>query len=214
MSLLAIRSKDREPGGTSSDFRIRLQQPIQGAFSLAHVLVPHSMYTVRASCNTLSLSQGGGLHTFEVEPGFYDASSLCAAVEQALRGATGNPQFACVFSALTGRVTISSSSTFSLLWGGLANSIAPLLGFDATSTGFATSHTGSGLLDLTHRSLGFQIVVEAPGVAYGVTNTRGHHSSFMISNEEDAQQYTVWEAWTGLGMPDSSQPHPHIQLYV
>ena len=49
---------------------------------------------------------------------------------------------------MTARVTISrgNGNRFALLWAGLANSLAPVLGFDPdTSTGLATSHERPGL---------------------------------------------------------------------
>ena len=45
---LAIRSKDRDASTSesSSDFRIRLNQPIQGSYYLSHALTPNTSYTV------------------------------------------------------------------------------------------------------------------------------------------------------------------------
>ena len=55
--MLCLRSRDRVSGASSSDFRIKLNQPIQGAFYLSHVLIPNTAYTVRADCNALALAR-------------------------------------------------------------------------------------------------------------------------------------------------------------
>ena len=200
--MLAVRSKDRlaSTSVSSSDFRIQLNQPIQGAYYLSHVLIPNTSYPVRADNNTLALMpEGGGLNILTITPGFYTGESLCVAVELAIRGATGDPNFAVTVSPVTARVTISrgNGNRFALLWAGLANSLAPVLGFDpAVSTDLAASHTGTELMDLTHSHLTFNVIVDAPGVSYGITNTRGHHASFMVSNEENSLDYISWDERT------------------
>ena len=145
--MLAIRSKDRDASTSvsSSDFRIQLNQPIHGSYYLSHALIPNTSFPVRADNNTLALMpEGGGLHVLTITPGFYTGQSLCEAVELAGRGATGDPNFGCELSPVTARVTISrgNGNRFALLWAGLANSLAPVLGFDPTvSTDLAMSHT-------------------------------------------------------------------------
>ena len=197
--MLAIRSKDRDPSTStsSSDFRIKLSQPIRGSYYLSHALISNSMYTVRQNCSAFSLSlQGGGIHAFTLDPGYYTGTTLCAAVELGIRGAMGNSQFGVELSERTGRVTISGPIAFSLLWGGLENSLAPLLGFSQTSTGFATSHAGTELMDLTHRTLTFNVVVDCPGVDFQITSTMDHHASFLIANEENSLDYISWNERT------------------
>ena len=93
--MLAIRSKDRDASTSesSSDFRIQLNQPIQGAFYLSHVRIPNTAYSVRADSNTLALTpEGGGLHFMTIDPGFYTGQSLCEALELAIRAAIGDPR--------------------------------------------------------------------------------------------------------------------------
>ena len=108
--MLAVRSKDRDASTSvsSSDFRIQLNQPIQGAYYLSHVLIPNTSYPVRPDNNTLALMpEGGGLHILTIDPGFYTGQSLCEALELAIRGAIGDPNFGCELSPVTARVTIS-----------------------------------------------------------------------------------------------------------
>ena len=184
--MLAIRSKDRE-SGTSSAFRIKLNQPARGRYWLSHVLIPNAMYTVRPDCNRLRVSQAGVQTEVAVPSGFYTSTSLLAALETQMAG------FTFALDPVTLRLTIANPGAFALLWAGLENSIAPVLGFPPVDTGLASAHTGTELMDLTYRHLTFNVLVEAPGVDFGVTNTKGHHSSFMVGNTENSLDYIVWD---------------------
>ena len=49
-------------------------------------------------------------------------------------------------------------------------------------------------MDLTHRHLTLNVLVQAPGVDFGCTNTKGHHNSFVIGNTENSLDYVSWNA--------------------
>ena len=188
--MLAIRSSDRA-SGTPSKFRIRLQQPIMGEWECVHCLIPNSIYTVRADCNEVRILVDGMTHTLSLSVGFHDVSTLVDALQALLSTAADNT-FAVAYDSLTARVTIANANGFQLLWAGLNNSLEPVLGFAEIDTSVATAHTATGTIELTRRHLSFNIVV-GPSDS-GITDTKGRHSTFLISNTEDSLGYVAWDS--------------------
>ena len=190
MSLLCIRSKDRHTGGSSS-FTIKLNQHIEGVYELQHCLIPNAQYTVDSTCSSMRVQVGATTHTLTMPVGYYSAGTLMAAVQLQLQTAAAG--FTCTYSVLTGKVTIEMASAFALRWANLDNSLASILGFDKADTPTATQATGSNLLDLSAKNLTFNILIDCPGVDYGVTNTDGHHASFVVPCNEDSGQYVSYD---------------------
>ena len=188
--MLAIRSSDRT-SGTPSDYRIRLQQPISGTWECVHCLIPNTIYSVRDDCNKVRFALGGATHELALTPGFYGVDTLVAGLQTLLRTVDGG--FTVTYDALTARVAISHTSMFELLWASLAHSLAPVLGYAEVDTGTGTAHVAGGTVELTRDHLSFNVVV-GPNTSYGITDTAGRHSTFLVSNTENTLDYISWNA--------------------
>ena len=181
--MLCIQSKDRELGGTSSDFRVKLQQPISGVWHLQHALIPNTVLSIRPDNQTLRVQLGGASPVAAQLPvGYYDCWALLTALTTLLQGVDGT--LSAAYEPRTARFTVArSAGTFALLDSGLL----PVIGYSETAQG--TSHTATEVADLTRRQLTFNIVVDCPGVDYGITDTKGRHSSSIIPNTENSLDY-------------------------
>ena len=191
--MLCLRSRDREPGGSSSNFRLRLNQPIQGCYWLSHAMIPNSSFNVDQHNSTIAVEVDGEVRTATVLPGHHTSETLIARLESALRQQVDDDlRVQQVALTLRVRIYMLNGRMFRLRFQDLPNSIAPVLGFPRADSVLAPQHEGTELLDLTHDQLTFNVVVSAPGVAFGITNSKGHHSSFQIANEENSLEYVSW----------------------
>ena len=194
--MLLLRSADRV-SGTSSDFRVRLNNhPIQGRFTLQHVTIPNSLFTLTSTTNGLAIRIGGVSSSVAITEGQYTAAGLTTAVQTALQ--TVDATLSCVLSALTNKVTIArGAGNCELLMA--QSTIAPILGFAAADTVDATSHTAASVVDPAYRALAFHIVVDAHGATHEIRDAADRHSSFVVpitGNSIDFIQYNVGSAFT------------------
>jgi len=210
--MLAIRSKDRQ-GTSSSDFRIKVQQPISGTYILSHAHIPNTIYNVRDDNNSIVVQVGQYAPvTLHVPPGFYGVNELLQALQTQLH--TADATVSCSYDDRTARITIARPSGLALDFTA-ATSIAPLLGFEAEMFAYAVSHTASSVLDLTSKHMSFNIVVQAHGVSYSTTDTEGRQSSFIIPNTENSMglvNYNVKTSYDQCIHFRSAVREMHIQL--
>ena len=194
-AMLAIRSRDRA-SGSSSDFRIKLNQPVHGTWVLAHALIPNSSYNARLDNNRLRVQVGDSDPRYVlVDIGHHTAETLVQRLEFALRQQV-HDGFRVQMVALTGRLRIYmlENQYFRLLLAGLEHSLAKTIGFAAADTVSAPQLESDFLVDLTGDHLTFNIVVDAPGTSFGLVNTHGHHSTFLVPNEENSLEYCSYNA--------------------
>jgi hypothetical protein len=153
--LLLIRSKDRTANSANShNFQLDLKnysiEP--GTFNIEFINMQNTAYTIRADVNTtIYFTENATAKTAAVAVGYYTESTLPAAIKSALDTASGGfATFTVTISSSTKRLNISSTQSFSLTFGTNTNaSIAKTLGFPASNTGAATSHTASYVVNLS-----------------------------------------------------------------
>jgi hypothetical protein len=98
-------------------------------------------YTVTTKNNYITVT---GITQVFIEPGFYNAASLALAVQMLLRPVLG-AAFTCTYSTTTGRITMASSTNFTV-FGAPLTTAWKLLGMDS-------NHTYSGYSSFTFPNL-------------------------------------------------------------
>jgi len=114
---VVINSKNRELGGTSDNFEIKLDHAIEGVFCLEYAIIPNNVYTVNSADNTnkIYFYENSTNKTASITPGYYTESSFPAAVKSALDTASGgHATYTVTISSSTKIMTIASTQNFGL----------------------------------------------------------------------------------------------------
>lgn len=154
-----IDSGDRlnYPTASSADFAIRVEGLYNKNYrncQLEYVKIPNTIYTINSNNNSLGWTSSiTGYVNSSFTQGYYSASDLASHVGTTLQADkySGDGNFSASYSSLTGKLTISNSSTvFSLDFQNPATTSAELLGFNVGMTGAtgATSYVSSNVLEL------------------------------------------------------------------
>ena len=118
---LYIDSRDREIGGTASEFDISLANnivvPVESVAILDCVLIPNSWYSVEKNKNDALFireyrSTEIDYYVATVAQGYYDVDSFATAVAAALNAATNlSNEYTASFDAALGRIVLSNPLT-------------------------------------------------------------------------------------------------------
>ena len=142
-----IDSRNRAQG-TSSNFRIIFDQPIQkiSKVKLLHCSIPSTHYNVRTDYNTLIFNEGGPNLTATMTDGAYTIADLQAEIKLQME-AVGANTYTVTYDARTMKLTITATGNFSII-GTLSDSFLDVTGYDAIDTTSALSHTANDVVDL------------------------------------------------------------------
>jgi hypothetical protein len=116
---ILIRSKDRinsqESSTTSSDFVITSRDLLDGEYEVVTVVIPNTTFNIHASNSTITLIETAPIGSFliGIEPGNYTAPELSSVLQLAFNG-VGTQTFTVSLNSITGKLNISSPSTFRL----------------------------------------------------------------------------------------------------
>lgn len=176
---------------TPSKFSIRGSNVLfHGKYVLKAVYMPVTYYNVSPTNNQLFFTDANGAHSILIQPGYYASTAYLAAIGAGMSAVSSGITYTAVKDAITLAVTIAASSgTFKLTFGtNTKHTVAIALGFQSVDTAFASSHVGSGLLNLA-QTRSFNISVNS------ITTTcdlNGVGYSFVIpvtSNTPGVQYY-------------------------
>jgi hypothetical protein len=128
--------------------------------------------------------------------GYYSVNELVFALDAQLKNIY--PTLVCTYDQTTARISIARPGGVALLFPAVA-SPAPVLGFDPSATQQqADAHTAPHVLNLTHRHLSFNILVNAHGIDPSTIDTVGRQSSFIVPNTEDSLGLVEYNALTSF----------------
>ena len=188
---LIVNSEDRV-SGTSADFRISLRSAYHaGKIRLVAAQMPNHIYTIRSGINDTIYFNDGSARTASLTPGFYTIDTLLVECKTQLDASPSSLVFALSKSNTTGKITISAGSAFTLDFS-QSNTPWRQLGFAATQTSSAPSHTGANVYDLTPPRFLYVRVLEW-GTTYLTTSEDGHVGTFVLPldvNSLDRFTYT------------------------
>jgi hypothetical protein len=117
---IVIDSRDRQftPQSSPGEYTVTLPAVYQNVYSavLKSIEIPFSFYTFSACAgNTSIVVTAGSQKTITIPDGNYTANSLTAELETQLNAAfSPSPTFTCTYSSITGKLTITSSTSFTL----------------------------------------------------------------------------------------------------
>ena len=161
-----------------------------GRYGLKLVYVPITFFNITAANNLIYFTDTA-THTASIPVGFYDSTSILAAVGTAMTTASGTVTYTVTKNSSTYNVIISASSgTFVLNNSNQVNSIASSLGFTPYDTVAALFQTSSTVANLSQvRSLNVSI----NGLS-GIedTSSRGAYS-FIVPITVNQQSIQVYE---------------------
>lgn len=120
---------------------------------LTEMAMPFSWYTTNSNNNKIDFMEGITPVTAIIPIGNYDQISIIPAIKTAMELVSpGLATFSLSINVITFKLTITSTVTFSLLFGtgtNLLQSASDLMGFSAVDTLSALSHIGTGIINLT-----------------------------------------------------------------
>lgn len=133
-------------GNTAESFRVQLTNPVSArSCHLVRARMPNSFYNITSSNNTIVFNEGIGDLTATLTPGAYTTSTLKTEIETRMNAA-GTQAYTWTYNGTTLLGTFSAAGAFILKW---ASSTAySVLGFTASNTLSATSHTSTSVVQL------------------------------------------------------------------
>jgi len=163
MAQIRINSQDRVAGSlSSSNFTVYSSaHEFSGTYALARAVIPVSFYTVNNSNNSVYFTENSNEVVATIANGFYTDTTLAAAVATAMTTASsGTNTYTTTLSQTTEKMVVTASTTtFEFTFGtNTLNSANQVMGFSATDTALAASHTSDNIIDLA-QSLCFNIVI-------------------------------------------------------
>lgn len=158
---IIINSQDRT-SGTSSNFIINNNNIIRlngkKQLTLKSLSIFNTIYTINSNNNKIDFNENATNKTTTLTNGWYDSSSLCTHISSSMTTTSGGfATFTATYNSTTGKITISSTQNFSLLFlTGTNKSYSPYreLGFtdvngiNAIDTSVSTSSTANNIVNL------------------------------------------------------------------
>lgn len=175
----------------AGQFRVPLQQAMQGTYALKQVLVPITNFNVSATDNVIPFFENGVAKTAALSIGYYTSATLKTAVVNALNTASGGfAIYTADVSSIPQRLTISSTQPFQLQFGTRStNSIALTLGYLPADTDLATFQLAPNGINLSViRSYNVSVNGEV-----GFTNNAGQSFTFLVPLTGQANQLCLYE---------------------
>jgi hypothetical protein len=172
MNLLKIDSEKRD-SGTSTDFKLKLQHPIQRGenYQLIHAHIPQTQYNIDQFNNFFVFNEGGSDLSAVLSPGYYNATQLMAELKSAMEIAgSGSNTYTIGISPTQYNLTITGSAVFSIKMADVRSACKPL-GF-SSNTGTSLSHTADHFVNMEiENSLEIDIngIVECDSINFGST---------------------------------------------
>jgi hypothetical protein len=188
---IIINSVDRT-SGTSSDFIINSSNLIRlngrNKLKLKSIVMYNTIYTINGNNNKIDFNENSTNKTTTLTNGWYTASSLATHIGTAMTTTSGGfATFTASYSSVTGKMTISSTQNFSLLFlTGTNTSSSPYreLGFTSTNgitavnTSAGTSATGNNIVNL---GLPLTIYISINNWnGSNIKDTSGTHCTFAV----------------------------------
>jgi hypothetical protein len=147
MTLVYIDSKYRSLG-TFDDFVVNIPNP--GVFNKVKLLdcsIPQSNYVFNSTNNIISFSEGATGFTATIPSGNYTSTELVSALPGIFAASGCSGVFTVTYSSITGKLTLTSTVSYSIQFG-TANNAYYQLGFQAITYSAALSQTSDYLINL------------------------------------------------------------------
>jgi len=186
--LLTINSIDRD-SGTSTSFHVPVKSPVPYVqrVKLKEVLVPNTVYRIRAGVNDQVAWHHSTDFAITVPPGCYTTTTLLSTIQAAMLLADAN-SYAWSYSADTLRVTVTGSAAFSLLWS-TAHSMWRELGWNNSNTGSATSQTAPNVFSLYEPLI---LLIQVREIGQAGCTTAGIHYTFRLTFKSNSGEVIDW----------------------
>jgi hypothetical protein len=148
---LTVRSADRT-SGTSTSFIVPVSPPLKDftVCRFVDAIIPNSVYNITASNNGVSFERASTEYTFNVDPGYYNATELAAALQTGIETANADGTVV-TYTEATFKFTFTRGNNFKFLFETGTNastSIYKEIGYTAVDTADATSHTSINAVSL------------------------------------------------------------------
>ncbi len=191
---LVIRSADRYPHCTSSDFDIQIPTfSGSGALVFLGASIPNTLYNVTPANNTVTWARGGTPYTATLSPGAYGVTQLIIALDGAMKAADAGTSYQVRYSEVTMKLTISSPMAFSISAGALSGTLWGLIGFK-TDRAAGLEHVADHVIRLDFPE---HLYVDL-GVGIPATmNTMQTRASFIVPMRKISQYMEVYNRGTG-----------------
>ena len=190
--LVLIRSRDRQSNTSSHNFSINLSgDAIESAtYQLEFASIQNTAYTIRQNVNdVIYFNENSTNKTATITPGYYTSTTILAAGKTALDTASGGfATFTLTYSETTSKITIASTSNFSLTFAtNTSRSVARLIGFNATDTSANNTQTADNVINLAE-PLSFSIRIRE-SANYDVSCINGSYANFIIPMDVGFGEY-------------------------
>ena len=179
-----IKSSDRESYSTGShDFTIQAEFLLDGLYRVVSVLIPNSVYSVRTGINDkVYFTYGAAARTATIPPGDYTGTTIASNLASVMNAEIdGSDPFSVVYSAVTGKLTVSSSgSNFGFAFGtNTAASARKVIGFNAANQTEAASKVSDNKIDVSGINLIFLRVGKGSSTIKSLTGASVHGSIYL-----------------------------------
>lgn len=176
-----VRSVDRDNlwSDTPAKFRINLQKPLKPTLAkLDYAQIPATYYNITTNNNFIQINMGSALAipiNYSIPPGAYTLNDLIGVLQNDLTGLI-NPGFSVTFSQISGRISISNDSAFTLH---LENSNSPsiVLGMEPLVYDSVFSVDGTHVPKIYDSAI---YITTNFGTAIQTTTNKLHNVSFVI----------------------------------
>lgn len=171
---------DKRSGDTDENFTIELPRRIKNVKNIIikNACIPYTFYMVRTGVNdTIKFTDSADSDlTCTISPGNYTADTLATEIDTKLTDASSDT-YTVTFNDDTHKFTIvSSSASFVLQWSTTTNSIANVLGWEATDTSAGATQTSTNCANLFIPYINVKSSALSSGIFY-----RNYHNK----NESD-----------------------------
>lgn len=149
---ILVRSRDRNDGGTSSNFEMKLQYCLNGAYRVKNVQMSNSVYSVRSGINDkIYFYENSTSKSATIVAGQYTSSTITTAIKTVMDTASGGHNtYTVSFDSATQKITFSASNAFYFEFAtNTSASARRILGFNAEDTASGTSITSTNAIDLS-----------------------------------------------------------------
>jgi len=149
-----VHSRHRE-SGSSHNFRWRYPgtDTLQGNYEITDIALSNNFRTIDTYNNKIYYDVGGTDYTATIASGYYDSTTILAAVKTAMDADNGShgKTYTVTYSETTRYLNIAQDSgTFSLTFGtNTSNTARHVLGWSADDTTAATNQTANQSLNLS-----------------------------------------------------------------
>lgn len=151
MESVLIKSRDRlSVSSSSSNFKIRLQEPLNGRYRVECISMPNLFYNVNSSNYSVYTSLGD----VNLTPGYYTSSSFVTHLQTQLQTVDAN--YTVTLDSNTKKITVANTGAFTLDFGTDTTASARILmGFNQADTASGTSVTGDNPINLAPQPIVF-----------------------------------------------------------